>query len=88
MLSEAMHLSAHRVRPFAEFTLERSEGLRVTIYSRSCLLKFIITRLRLLSFHYLKPLRPPWFLPGTTQYICLLVIMCMKRTDHITSGAI
>jgi hypothetical protein len=30
MLSEAKHLSAHRDRPFAEFTLERSEGLRVT----------------------------------------------------------
>ncbi len=42
MLSEAKHLSAHRERPFAEFTLERSEGLRVTIHSRSCLLKFII----------------------------------------------
>jgi hypothetical protein len=30
MLSEAKHLSANRDRPFAEFTLERSEGLRVT----------------------------------------------------------
>ncbi len=30
MLSEAKHLSAHREGPFAEFPLERSEGLRVT----------------------------------------------------------
>ncbi len=30
MLSEAKHLAADRDRPFAEFTLERSEGLRVT----------------------------------------------------------
>ena len=30
MLSEAKHLSASRDRPFAEFTLERSEGLRAT----------------------------------------------------------
>ncbi len=42
MLSEVKHLSAHRERPFAEFTLERSEGLRVTTYDRSCLLKIII----------------------------------------------
>jgi hypothetical protein len=32
MLSEAKHLLAHPERPFAEFTLERSEGLRVTNY--------------------------------------------------------
>jgi len=30
MLSGAKHLSSPRARPFAEFTLERSEGLRVT----------------------------------------------------------
>ncbi len=30
MLSAAKHLAADRDRPFAEFTLERSEGLRVT----------------------------------------------------------
>src|SRR5712691_4204589 len=30
MLSEAKHLAADCDRPFAEFTLERSEGLRVT----------------------------------------------------------
>jgi len=30
MLSEAKHLCAPQARPFAEFTLERSEGLRVT----------------------------------------------------------
>ena len=34
MLSEAKHLSTQRARPFAEFTLERSEGLRVTNYYR------------------------------------------------------
>ena len=38
MLSEAKHLSAHRDRPFA--------ALRVTNHSRSCLLYFIIARLR------------------------------------------
>jgi hypothetical protein len=31
MLSEAKHLSAPRDRPFAEFTLSGSEGLRVTV---------------------------------------------------------
>ena len=35
MLSAAKHLAAHRARPFAEFTLERSEGLRVTTHCRS-----------------------------------------------------
>ena len=30
MLSAAKHLSAQRYRPFAEFTLSGSEGLRVT----------------------------------------------------------
>jgi hypothetical protein len=44
MLSAAKHLSAHRERPFAEFPLERSEGLRVTTHSRCQLLKFIIAR--------------------------------------------
>jgi hypothetical protein len=31
MLSEAKHLAAQRDRPFAEFTLSGSEGLRVTV---------------------------------------------------------
>jgi hypothetical protein len=31
MLSAAKHLAAHRDRPFAEFTLSGSEGLRVTV---------------------------------------------------------
>jgi hypothetical protein len=31
MLSEAKHLSAARDKPFAEFTLSGSEGLRVTV---------------------------------------------------------
>jgi hypothetical protein len=35
MLSEAKHLSAHRERPFAEFTLSEANGLRVTKYDRS-----------------------------------------------------
>jgi hypothetical protein len=30
MLSEAKHLSVHRDRPFAEFTLSEANGLRVT----------------------------------------------------------
>jgi hypothetical protein len=31
MLSAAKHLAAQRDRPFAEFTLSGSEGLRVTV---------------------------------------------------------
>ena len=31
MLSAAKHLSAQRDRPFAEFTLSSSEGLRMTV---------------------------------------------------------
>src|SRR6266704_4380285 len=50
-------------RPFAEFTLERSEGLRVTNYYRSCFLKLIVAQLRLhfdlLSLRLLpRPLAP------------------------------
>src|SRR2546421_402408 len=42
MLRFAQHLASHRERPFAEFTLERSEGLRVTKLYRCWLLKIII----------------------------------------------
>jgi ABC-2 type transport system permease protein len=43
MLRYAQHLAAQRERPFAEFTLERSEGLRVTReWYQSCSLKLII----------------------------------------------
>ncbi len=42
MLSAAKHLSAHRDRPFAEFTLSGANVLRVTNYHRSWLVKFII----------------------------------------------
>ena len=42
MLPFAQHLASHRERPFAEFTLERSEGLRVTKLYRCWLLKIII----------------------------------------------
>src|SRR6266851_6599769 len=39
MLSAAKHLSAHRERPFAEFTLSEAHVLRVTNYYRSWLVK-------------------------------------------------
>src|SRR2546421_3454985 len=42
MLRFAQHLASHRERPFAEFTLERSEGLRVTKLYQCWLLKIII----------------------------------------------
>ena len=42
ILSAAKDLAANRDRPFAEFTLERSEGLRVTKLYRCWLLKIII----------------------------------------------
>ncbi len=59
MLSEAKHLGAPRARPFAEFTLERSEGLRVTPQDRACSLNFIIGPLSYITPKHGEPQSTP-----------------------------